>query len=135
MESHDEFKDQKYLKKLQDISEIYLDIAEKAEKFIKKIYKDEEINLPIDLNLIAEDLGIRIVQENLNINGGKSLSRILGRLECENSQTWIKVEATVSYKTQRYAIAHSIARYLLRKTKAGMKAAMQSRSFRKVLRK
>lgn len=114
MESHDEFKDQKYLKKLQDISEIYLDIAEKAEKFIKKIYKDEEINLPIDLNLIAEDLGIRIVQENLNINGGKSLSRILGRLECENSQTWIKVEATVSYKTQRYAIAHSIARYLLR---------------------
>ena len=50
MQSHDEFKDQKYLKKLQDISEIYLDIAEKAEKFIKKIYKDEEINLPIDLN-------------------------------------------------------------------------------------
>lgn len=118
MESHDEFKDQKYLKTIQDMSEIYLDIAEKAEKFIKEIYKDKEINLPIDLNLIAEDLGIRIIQENLNINGGKSLSRILGRLECENSQIWIKVEALVSYKTQRYAIAHSIARYLLREDKS-----------------
>lgn len=118
MASHDEFKDQKYLKTIQDMSEIYLDIAEKAEKFIKKIYKDKEINLPIDLNLIAEDLGIRIMQENLNINGGKSLSRILGRLECENFQTWIKVEASVSYKTQRYAIAHSIARYLLREDKS-----------------
>lgn len=114
MNSYSQFKKQEFLQTLQGASERYLEIAEQAESLVKNIYKDKEVAFPIDINLIAKSLGIEVIQENLNFSGAKSFNRILGRLEREDTDIWIKVEASVSYKTQRYAIAHSIARYLLK---------------------
>lgn len=112
------FKNIELKKHIRGTSEKYLEVAEIAEKLIKDVYHEEELSFPIDVIEIAHYLGINVVKDYLNENGTRQFSRILGRIISRAGKTFIIVDGSVSYKTQRYTIANAIGRYLLSEEEA-----------------
>lgn len=104
----------------------YYEIAIRAEQLVYESYAkaDKTALLPIDIDLIASHLGIRVEKEILNPEGVSSFSKNLA-VTTSTKETGVKilVDAGVSYKTRRYAIANGVGRYLLNESKSMMKTA------------
>lgn len=110
------FTDSIAVKEVENITEAYLNVAVAAEEVVKDTYKEAGIgrpSFPVDIELIAKWHGFDVRRENLNMTGEKRYNHILGRILTKDNQITIMVENSVSYKTQRYAIAHAIGRWII----------------------
>lgn len=100
---------------LDNMTQVYLEIAEMAEELVNASYEMEgrKVEFPIDVYVIAKYLGIEIELEKLNKGQGASFNRILSNITVIGGMADITIDDGVGYKTQRYAIANSIGRVLL----------------------
>lgn len=99
--------------RMKHITELYVSIDHITKDLLRKVYGNEEIKFPIDIERVAQYLHIKVEKEGLNENGERRFSRILGRILMQKTNITIIADNTVGDKTQRYAIAHAIGRYLL----------------------
>ena len=101
--------------KMRATTELYLNLAEYCTNLIRDAYGDKKVEFPINLDIITDYMGITVADDGLNDERVGEFSRILSRLiENDDGEKCIIVDNQVGIKTQRYAIAHAIARYLLR---------------------
>lgn len=96
-------------------SEEYLNIAQQVERLVSDCYQKEnkKLEFPIDLNIITKYLEIEVEYEQLNRADMMQFSRTLAILTVQNGKALMTVNNSVSYKTQRYATANAIGRFLL----------------------
>lgn len=94
---------------------LYLQLAEQAERLVKQIYKDKKkkLEFPIDIEMVGNEMGIRIVRRRILASAANQFNKVIGQILIDGEEKFIEVDNKVSYKTQQYAIAHSIGRYLL----------------------
>jgi len=106
-------------------SKLYENIAVRAEKLVYESYMaaNKTVTFPIEINLIADYLGIEIRRENLNLAGTTNFSKNLAITTSTSGRVTIIVDTSVSYVTRRYAIANGIGRYLLNESKSMLKYA------------
>lgn len=92
-----------------------LNLAKIMQDFLEKIYRlnKKELEFPIDIQLVARTLGFQIKRESLNESEMDQFGKILSQVIITEEERWIQVDNKIGYKTQQYAIAHSIARFLL----------------------
>lgn len=104
-------------------AELYDKIAVSAEELVYESYRavNRAAALPIDIELIAHHLGLDIQNENLNLERGKTFSKILAVTTSTNDGVRIAVDTSVSYKTRRYALANGVGRYLLNESQNMLK--------------
>lgn len=105
---------------VENITKVYNEIAVKAEQLVRESYKKEgkAMQFPIDINLVAKHLHIKIIKEKLNLDGGVNLNKKLGVTTATiDKRVQIVVDSEVGYKTRRYAIANGIGRYLLNQSR------------------
>lgn len=100
---------------VQVITKTYLHVAEIAEEIVEEYYgrRNKELHFPIDIDMIANEMGLKVEYRKLN-EGSNQFSRVLGKIEVNSQKSMITVDNVVSYKTQRYAVAHAIGRFLLK---------------------
>lgn len=110
--------------KFEDMAKLCNEIAILAEKLVAESYLryDKKYAFPIDIELIAKHLGMSIAKERLNLDGASNLSRKLAiimstKVSAKEEDVRIVVDNEVSYKTQRFAIANCIGRYLLNQSR------------------
>lgn len=106
-------------------SKLFDTIAVKAENLVYESYKvvNKTATFPIDITLIADNLGIEIQRENLNPVGTTNFSKKLAVTTSTSDGVKIIVDTSVSYMTRRYAIANGIGRYLLNESQSMLKNA------------
>lgn len=104
-------------------SKHFNEIAVKAEKLVNESYKaaNKTVMFPIDITLIADNLGIEIQRENLNPAGTANFSKKLAVTTSTSGGVKIIVDTSVSYMTRRYAIANGVGRYLLNESQGMLK--------------
>lgn len=104
-----------FLAEVKASSKEYFEIAQKVEQLVSDCYQKEnkKPEFPIDLNIITKNLGIEIEYERLNRECVEQFSRTLAILTVQNGKALMIVDNSVSYKTQRYATANAIGRFLL----------------------
>ena len=104
-------------------AELYDKIAVNAEHLVYESYREfnRTAALPIDIELIAHYLGLNIQNENLNLERGKTFSKILAVTTSTNDGVQIAVDTSVSYKTRQYALANGVGRYLLNESQNMLK--------------
>lgn len=92
-----------------------LKIARVTEKFLQGIYKKmgKEMTFPIDIQSVASKLGFEISVKEKERDAFRQFNKVLSKIYVSETVKIIEVDNDISYKTQQYAIAHSIARYLL----------------------
>ncbi len=95
-----------------------LKISNEVEALVYHCYQEEnrKPEFPIDLNIIMKYLGIEVGYEALNTENIEQFSRTLAILTMPNRQPHILVDNTENYKTQRYATANAIGRFLMSET-------------------
>lgn len=93
----------------------YLEIAKEVEALVNSCYQSENKvpKFPIDLSIITKCLSIEVEYEHLNMEHIEKFNRTLAILTVQNGTPHIWVDDSVSYKTQRYAMANAIGRFLL----------------------
>lgn len=129
-----EFQDLNLLEVVEGVADVYLKLAKTAEKLVTASYANErnmigdnekeidyKIEFPIDIELIARYLGMKIERESLNEEEPRSFSRILGVITTQNGKVSVSIDNKVSYKTQRYTIANAVGRFLLNQTGTSLK--------------
>ena len=94
---------------------LYLELANQAEKLLKQVYQAHNLNLkfPVDIELIVREMGFTIEKRRIYASATNQFNKVLGRILVDKNEKLIEIDNTVSNKTQQYAIAHSIGRYLL----------------------
>ena len=94
---------------------IYLQLAEQAERLVRQIYRErgKRLEFPIDIEMVGNEMGIRIVRRRILASAANQFNKVIGQILIDGKEKLIEVDNLVSYKTQQYAIAHSIGRYLL----------------------
>lgn len=99
---------------------LYLRLAYQIESFIQKVYHEygNEIEFPVDVQLISEYMGISVIVRDISASAPNQFNKILGHIRINKDEKMILVNKRVGFKTQRYAIAHSIGRYLLLRGKS-----------------
>ena len=105
---------------VESITEIYNEIAVMAGHRVAVSYAKagRVVALPIDINLIAKHLGIKVIKEKLNLDGGACLNKKLAVTSAMgDKEVQIVVDSEVGYKTRRYAIANGIGRYLIHQSR------------------
>lgn len=109
--------------KVEYTSEFYLKAAMTAEKLVNECYKktNQQPVFPIDIELIAKKLGIFVIKEDLNGENVRHLNRTLALITSQNKEGYAVIDAQVSYKTQRYALANAVGRFLLNQPKELLK--------------
>lgn len=123
------FQDLDLVRKTENVAEQYLKIAKAAEELVEASYADEsdikenndkesdyKIEFPIDIELVASHLGIKIEKKSLNREEPGSFSRVLGIITSQDGKAYVAIDNEVSYKTQRYTIANAVGRFLLNQT-------------------
>lgn len=131
-----EFQELDLTEVVEGMADVYLKLAKLAEKLVTASYAHErEINrhrekkgdyrieFPIDIEMIASYLGMRIEKESLNEEEPRSFSRILGIITTQNGKVSVLIDNKVSYTTQRYTIANAIGRFLLNPTGTSLKCS------------
>ncbi len=110
--------------KFEEMAQICNEIAQMAEKLARESHMQfgKKYAFPIDIELVAKYLGMSIIKEKLNPDGAHNLSRKLAiimstKVSAKAEDVRIVVDNTVSYKTQRFAIANCIGRYLLNQSR------------------
>lgn len=82
---------------------------------IRKVYSDRPVVFPIDIEAIASHIGFEVHYLDFENQESCTTTGILGRLiEEKQGKMAIVVNKLLDAKTQRYAIARGIAKYLLR---------------------
>lgn len=115
-----QFEDLEINEGVETITKLYNTIAIRAEQLVNESYTaaKKELAFPVDMNLIASYLRIRVKKEKLNLGGGANVNRKLGiTSSTRDNDVQIVIDDTVSYKTYRYAIANGIGRYLLNQSR------------------
>ena len=97
----------------------YWEVSRRADQLIR-LTLGENGRLPVDIELLAEKLGARVVVEDLNeFAGWNSMNRRIGQVEIgdsfftEKKMRTIFVDKKASLPSKRYAIAHEIAHYIM----------------------
>lgn len=118
-----QFEDLDINERIENSSELFDQIAMKAEELVYESYEvaNKTVTFPVDITLIADNLGIEIQRENLNPAGTSNFSKKLAVTTSTSDGVKIIVDASVSYKTRRYAIANGIGRYLLNESQGMLK--------------
>lgn len=106
------------LKQTRDQAELYLELARMIEGLLETIYEKagKELELPIDIRLVCEYMGITVYPRAI-ASSPHQFNKVLGHIMITRDEKTILVNNRVGLKTQRYAIAHSVGRYLLLKGK------------------
>lgn len=96
-------------------TETYLHLACQIEKFLETVYQanNKHMTFPIDVEMVGQYMGIDVIRQHINTSASNQFNKVLGQIIINSYEKRIEVDNTVSYKTQQYAIAHSIGRYLL----------------------
>lgn len=82
---------------------------------IRKVYGDRSVVFPIDIEAIASHIGFEVHYLDFENQESCTTTGILSRLiEEKQGKMAIVVNKLLDAKTQRYAIARGIAKYLLR---------------------
>lgn len=82
---------------------------------IRKVYSDRPVVFPIDIEAIASHIGFEVHYLDFENQESCTTTGILSRLiEEKQGKMAIFVNKLLDAKTQRYAIARGIAKYLLR---------------------
>lgn len=82
---------------------------------IRKVYSDRPVVFPIDIEAIASHIGFEVHYLDFGNQESCTTTGILSRLiEEKQGKMAIVVNKLLDAKTQRYAIARGIAKYLLR---------------------
>ena len=107
------------IRKPQSLIKYYWEASRRADQLIRAVL-GEKGRFPVDIELLAERIGVRIEEENLNeFSDGESMNRRIGQIQIgENLFTGEKmrsifVDKAVPPSTRRYAIAHEIAHYIM----------------------
>lgn len=97
----------------------YWEASLRAEQLIMMVF-GKDGRFPIDIETLAERLGVRVVLEDLNeFSGWRSMNRKIGQIEIgENLFTgekmnMIYIDKGVPPFSKRYAIAHELAHYIM----------------------
>lgn len=82
---------------------------------LRKVYGDRPVVFPIDIEAIASHIGFEVHYLDFENQESCTTTGILSRLiEEKQGKMAIVVNKLLDAKTQRYAIARGIAKYLLR---------------------
>lgn len=107
------------IRKPQSLIKYYWEASCRADELIREVL-GENGRFPVDVELLAEKLGVKIEEENLNeFFAQGSMNRKIGQVQIgENLFTGEKmrsifVDKAVPPSTRRYAIAHEIAHYIM----------------------
>lgn len=107
------------IRKPQSLIKYYWEVSCRADQLIKAALGGNG-RFPVDIELLAERIGVRIEEENLNeFSDRRSMNRRIGQVQIgENPFTNEKmrsifVDKAVPQSTRRYAIAHEIAHYIM----------------------
>lgn len=100
---------------MQSTTELYSEFSEYCMNLIRKVYGDRPVVFPIDIEAIASHIGFEVHYLNFENQESCTTTGILSRLiEEKQGKMAIVVNKLLDAKTQRYAIARGIAKYLLR---------------------
>lgn len=132
----EDFQDLNLTEAAAGIADLYLKVAKVSEELVEASYAVErdikehsekkidcKIKFPIDIELIAKYLGMKIEKKSLNREEPRSFSRILGIITSQNGKAYVAIDNEVSYKTQRYTIANAIGRFLLNQKGTSLKCS------------
>lgn len=119
----EEFQNLELNQTVKEATDVYYKVAIEVEELVNNIYEAEgkKVEFPIDMNLITKYLGMKVEKGNLNDEETERFSRILGVVTSHNGSASVVIDNGVSYKTQRYATANAIGRYLLNQSKPILK--------------
>lgn len=100
---------------MQSTTELYSGFSEYCMNLIRKVYGDRSVVFPIDIEAIASHIGFEVHYLDFENQESCTTTGILSRLiEEKQGKMAIVVNKLLDAKTQRYAIARGIAKYLLR---------------------
>ena len=100
---------------MQSTTELYSEFSEYCMNLIRKVYGDRPVVFPIDIEAIASHIEFEVHYLDFENQESCSTTGILSRLiEEKQGKMAIVVNKLLDAKTQRYAIARGIAKYLLR---------------------
>lgn len=100
---------------MQSTTELYSEFSEYCMNLIRKVYSDRPVVFPIDIEAIASHIGFEVHYLDFENQESCTTTGILSRLiEEKQGKMAIVVNKLLDAKTQRYAIARGIAKYLLR---------------------
>lgn len=100
---------------MQSTTELYSEFSEYCMNLIRKVYGDRSVVFPIDIEAIASHIGFEVHYLDFENQESCTTTGILSRLIKEKQgKMAIVVNKLLDAKTQRYAIARGIAKYLLR---------------------
>ena len=100
---------------MQSTTELYSEFSEYCMNLIRKVYGDRPVVFPIDIEAIASHIGFKVHYLDFENQESCTTTGILSRLiEEKQGKMAIVVNKLLDAKTQRYAIARGIAKYLLR---------------------
>lgn len=100
---------------MQSTTELYSEFSEYCMNLIRKVYGDRPVVFPIDIEAIASHIGFEVHYLDFENQESCTTTGILSRLIKEKQgKMAIVVNKLLDAKTQRYAIARGIAKYLLR---------------------
>ena len=104
---------------MQSTTELYSEFSEYCMNLIYKVYGDRPVVFPIDIEAIASHIGFEVHYLDFENQESHNTTGILSRLiEEKQGKMAIVVNKLLDAKTQRYAIARGIAKYLLRGEKS-----------------
>lgn len=100
---------------MQSTTELYSEFSEYCMNLIRKVYGDRPVVFPIDIEAIASHIGFEVHYLDFENQESCTTTGIISRLiEEKQGKMAIVVNKLLDAKTQRYAIARGIAKYLLR---------------------
>ena len=100
---------------MQSTTELYSEFSEYCMNLIRKVYGDRPVVFPIDIEAIASHIGFEVHYLDFENQESCTTTGILSRLiEEKQGKMAIVVNKLLDAKTQRYALARGIAKYLLR---------------------
>ena len=100
---------------MKSTTELYSEFSEYCMNLIRKVYGDRPVVFPIDIEAIASHIGFEVHYLDFENQESCTTTGILSRLIKEKQgKMAIVVNKLLDAKTQRYAIARGIAKYLLR---------------------
>lgn len=100
---------------MQSTTELYSEFSEYCMNLIRKVYDDRPVVFPIDIEAIASHIEFEVHYLDFENQESCTTTGILSRLiEEKQGKMAIVVNKLLDAKTQRYAIARGIAKYLLR---------------------
>ncbi len=107
------------IQKPQPLIKYYWEASCKADQLIRTVLGEND-SFPVDVELLANRMGVRIDIEDLNeFSFLGSMNRIIGQIQIGNNfftdekNKTIFVDKTAPFSSRRYAIAHELAHFIM----------------------